>query len=61
METIITIKGVEAEDIIKKHALEAIAMDVSNKDINVFSSYGEFTVEITDKKHESEDEEIKQG
>ena len=56
METTIIIRTKEAGDIIKKHVLKAMPLEVSNKDINVSNAYGDFTIEINEKNAEKDDE-----
>jgi len=54
MKLTIKIDNNEAREIIKSHVMKQIPIDFTDKEIFVSNSYGEFTVEITEKDEEVE-------
>ena len=54
MKITIKVENNEAKEIIKSYVMKQIPMDFTDKEIYVSNSYGEFTVEITDKIEEVE-------
>jgi len=55
MKITIKISITEARDIIKDHVIQQIPINFTDKEIYVSGSYGEFTVEITEKAEEVTD------
>ena len=56
MKITIKVENNEAKEIIKSYVMKQIPMDFTDKEIYVSNSYGEFTVEITDKVEAVKDE-----
>lgn len=56
MKIEIDIESEEAENIIKEHVLKQFPIDITGKEILVSGSYGSFTVVITDKPEQADEE-----